>query len=667
MSTTPKTRRIATSPADTGVGVGGRYQCVLPVRKLTAPKNARDPGDRLTTVDRATPTPTVLSVRFDRSQLALGGIVVAQAIWLWILIGRGWFLQADFSNLADGLSRPLTWTYLREPLGGHFAPVLRLLYWLLDRIGLLDHSLTVAIRVLLQAASTILLYRVLRLLVGRTNLMLTVVGLYAFSPLLLAGLAWLASGLGLVLGQVFALLAIETHLRYGRTRDLRFAVATGVLLALATLSADQWIVVALTLPILSAAYVYQGTTRERLRSFVAHWRAWTLTLVPVGLAAVLAVLLSNTAGVGTVGIPAAYRLVRNEWLRSVGPSFVGGPWTWFGGSETYLPFLAPPDEALLLGQIVFVVLVVIGFQRNRWRSLAGWSLPIVTAISSVLLVGVGRYQASGLLIAITPRYSFQVMAPLAVGVVLALSRSPDAATATDHPNGPRQTERATRLLGLMTALVVAALSLMSAARFVHFWGANPARDYVAALTASARAAGPDVNIYDTPVPPGMISIVEPRHHVSDILHLAQVPARFDDPRSEPLVASSDGHLSRAGFLAAATAAGPPAPNCGSLIRGAGVWTINLSKPVSTQEWFLRIDLYQSAPSVISIEVLNAEGDVAVPVGGARVALSKLEAVNLRLPFFAPSAVRIRSDSPATNLCLVHIRVGGPFAVPGAVR
>ncbi len=82
---------------------------------------------------------------------------------------------------------------------------------------------------------------------------------------------------------------------------------------------------------------------------------------------------------------------------------------------------------------------------------------------------------------------------------------------------------------------------------------------------------------------------------------------------------------------------------------------------------MRIDLYQSAPSVIGIEVLNAAGEVVAPVGGARVALSKLEAVNLRLPLFAPSAVRIRSDSSATNLCLVHVRVGGPFAVPGAVR
>jgi hypothetical protein len=629
---------------------------LLPVRKLTAPKNARDPGDSLTTVDQATPTPAVVSVRFDRGQLVLGGIVVAQAIWLWILIGRGWFLQADFSNLADGMGRPLTWSYLREPLGGHFAPVLRLLYWLLDRIGPLDHSLTVGFRVVLQAASTILLYRVLRLLVGRSNLALAVIGLYAFSPLLLAGLAWLTSGLGLVLGQVFALLAIETHLRFGRTRDLRFAVATGVLLALATLSADQWIVIAFSLPILSAAYVYQGTIRERLRSFVAHWRAWTATLLPLGGVVALALTLGDSAGAHSLSATTTYRLVRDDWLKSVGPSLVGGHWRWFADQDTYLPFYAPSDAVVLLGQFAFVVLLLVGLQRTGWLALVGWSLPIVIVVANMCLVGTGRFETYGSLLAITPRYSFVVAAPLAIGVALSLCRPVAPANAASGLERPRY---------LIAAALVAAVglsSMYSGIRFTHYWAKNPSKAYVDALLASGRAAGSDLNIYDTALPPDIVSKVEPHHRIADVLRLGGLKATYEDPRSEPLVASTDGHLVKSVFVPASVGLGELKVNCGTYIHGTGTWTIPMSKPVPVAEWYLRFELYQRAASTISVELTDAAGSTIYPVQGTQVEIGgTLAAINLRLPASSPIAVKIRSTAASTSLCLVRTIIGGPFA------
>jgi len=611
-------------------------------------------GNRLTTVDQAMPTPAVLSVRFDRGQLVLGGIVVAQAIWLWILIGRGWFLQADFSNLADGVGRPLTWSYLREPLGGHFAPVLRLLYWLLDRIGLLDHSLTVGVRVVLQAASTILLYRVLRLLVGRSNLALAVIGLYAFSPLLLAGLAWLTSGLGLVLGQVFALLAIETHLRYGRTRDLRFALATGVLLALATLSADQWIVIALTLPILSAAYVYEGTTRERLRSFVAHWRAWTATLLPLGGVVALAMTLGDSAGAHSLSATTSYRLVRDDWLKSVGPSLVGGHWRWFADQDTYLPFYAPSDAVVLLGQFAFVVLLLVGIQRTGRQALVGWSLPIVTVVANMCLVGTGRFETYGSLLAITPRYSFVVAAPLAIGVTLSLCR-PVAPAASGL-------ERRRYLIAGALVAAVGLSSMYSSLRFTHYWAKNPSKAYVAALLASGRAAGSELNIYDTALPPNIVSRVEPHHRVADVLRLGGLKATYEDPRSEPLVASTDGHLVKAVFVPASVGLGDLKVSCGTYIHGAGTWTIPMSRPVPVAEWYLRFEVYQSAASTIYVELADGAGSVIYPVQGTQVKIDRtLAAINLRLPASSPIAVRVRSTSASTSLCLVRTIIGGPFA------
>jgi hypothetical protein len=621
--------------------------------------------ERHVTAVESARAPTSFTVRVDRTRVVLGAIVVGQAVWLAVIMSQGWYLQADLSNLADGLHQPLTWAYLREPLGGHFGPVMRLMYWSLDRLGALNYDLTIALRVLFQALSTILLYRILRLLAGRTGLVLTVVGLYAFSPVLLAGITWMTSGLALGLGQVLILSAVELHVRYHRSGKVKPALGAGLLIALAVLTADQWVVGVLMLPLLAVGYLYEGSARQRLRSFLQYWQEWMLTLLPLVVTVALAAALANSAGASLISVSSAYHLIRNEWLRAVGPSFVGGPWSWFGDPQTYVPFLAPPDEALLIGQIVFVVLVLLGYQRNGWRSLMGWSLPVTSTIATAILIGVGRYEASGLLIAITPRYSFQILVPLALGTALALSPNP-APEAALTPK-PTSADRARRVFGVIAVGLIAVMSVVSAVRFTDFWAANPGANYVANLKASVRAAGPTANVYDTPVPADIISVVEPHNHVSDVMRLAGLSARFDDPSSEPMVVTKDGHLARSVFVTGSTAAGILPPNCGTHIKGKGIWTVPLSRPVLPLEWYLRLELYQAKPSEIDVQVRNAKGAVASPTHGSHVSLRTLEALNLRLPAFAPSAVVIRTASASTDLCLVHIRVGAPFPVPGTTR
>ncbi|HEY3717744.1 MAG TPA: hypothetical protein VGL39_24720 [Jatrophihabitantaceae bacterium] len=612
----------------------------------------------MTAVDSAAArAPALVTVRFDRTRLALAGIVIVQAVWLWVLIGRGWYLQADFSNLTEGVGRPLTWSYLREPLGGHFAPLLRALYWLFDRMGALDYTLTIAVRVALQAGSTVLLYRVISRLTGATRLNLIIVGLYAASPLLLPGIAWLTSGLGLVLGQVFALWAVDMHLRNEEAPQLLLALKTGVLLVLMVLAADEWVVIALLLPILSVACVYTGPIRDRLREFLVRWRSWLLTLVPLAGAAVAMLVLGDKAGAHSLGFGTAYRLIRDEWLRAVAPSLIGGHWRWFT-PQTYLAFFAPNDATVLLGQLAFAVLLIIGFQRTGLRALVGWSIPAVVIVANMLLVGTGRYETYGRLLAITPRYSFVVAAPLAIGIAVSLA----PATGTRGIHLPELHRRAV-VVGLVVALT--ASSAYSSLRFSHYWAQNPSKRYVDSMLASARAAGARLNVYDTPLPPNIVSGVEPRHNVSDVLRLGGVKATYEDPRSEPLVVSADGHLTKSVFIPASVGLGNLKVSCGTYIHGPGVWTIPLSKAVAPASWYLRFELYQNAPSTITVDLVDAAGRVAYPVRGADVAIgSTLAALNLRLPVFAPVSVRVHSHSSATSLCLVRTVIGAPFPVGG---
>jgi hypothetical protein len=609
----------------------------------------------VTVVDSAAPpAPALVTVRVDRTRLALCAIVLAQSVWLWALIGRGWYLQADFSNLADGVGRSLSWSYLREPLGGHFGPVARFLYWLLDRMGALDYTLTVAIRIVLQAVSTVLLYRIITRLAGRTPINLVIVGLYAFSPLLLPGLAWLSSGLGLVLGQVFALWAIDIHLRNEQSPRALRALLAGLLLGLAVLTADEWVVAATLLPILSVGCIYTGTVPSRLRELARRWRVWLLTLVPLAAAAVWMLALGDKTGAHGLGFGDGYRLVRDEWLKAVAPSLVGGQWRWFAPSQTYLPFFAPSDATVLLGQLAFVVLLIIGLARTGLRALVGWSLPAVVILTNMVLVGTGRYETYGRLLAITPRYSFVVAAPLAIGVAVSLA---PAMTERVH-SIPERPQRA------IVALIIAALtasSIYSGLRFSHYWAQNPSKRYVDSMLASARSAGGHVNVYDTALPANIVSGVEPRHSVSDVLLLGGVDATYEDPRSEPLVVAADGRLAKAAFVPASIGLGKLKVNCGTYVHGSGVWSIPLSNAVATASWYLRFELYQNAPSTITVDLVDAQGRVAHPVRGGTVVIgSTLAALNLRLPVFSPVSVRVHSHSARTSLCLVRTMIGGPF-------
>ena len=624
----------------------------------------------------ATPTATVSTARpshatladravyLARKDKALVAIVGVQVIWLWWAFGRGWFLQADLSNLADGMGRQLNWSYLSTPLGGHFAPPGRLLYWLFDQVGRLNYPLTVTFRVGCQAVATVLLYRVLVMLVGRRPLVSGIVAIYAVNPLLLGGGAWLTSGVGLMLGQVFGLLTIAEFIRYEHSGLLRRAAFTGLLLALTVLTCDTFVVIALVPPLLAVFHLYVGPPAGRLGEFLRQWRGWLLIFVPLGGVLAALLTLGNAAGAAPLGWSDAYHLLRESWLKSLGPAWVGGPWRWYAGPNDFISYAMPPDWMVLLGQLGIAVTVVVGVQRLGMRSLSAWIMPAACSVVGILLVGYGRFSTYGTLLASTPRYLFELVALFAIAAALALA--PIAATEPALATIQRSTSAALqRWVGCVAFAAIVVMSLVSGARFSIRLGDSPVQDYVESLETNARTYGSDVNIYDAAVPPSVISSYEPSHRVSDVLRLAAVPARFDDPQSEPMVVTGDGHLAKALFVAAATAGRPIDSPCGNFVHGAGTWTFPLERAVAPNEWFLRLELYESAPSDISVEVVDATGAVARPIRGGTLHVGTLEVRNLPLPLFAPTAVRVHATQASTNLCLSRVAIGGPFAAGGS--
>jgi hypothetical protein len=608
-------------------------------------------------------------LRLDKFRLGLAAVVILSTAWSWYCIARGWYLQADFANLLDAHRASLSWHYLSSPLGGHFGPVGRLMYWLLDRLAPMSYDATVAVRLLMQALATALLYRVVLRISGRSTLALILTALFSVNPLLIVSLAWLSSGLTLPLAEILILLAIELHLRRGHVGSIRDALVAGALLAVAVLANDGAAVATLILPILSFGCLLDGSFVDRCRQAVRDWAGWLALALPVAISIGLALSFADDAGAQALTFSDAWHLINYDWTHALAPTLIGGPWRWYAGTSVYLPFTAPSDAVVVIGQVVAALVLVVAVQRFGWRVLNAVAVVGAVAIAEILFAGIGRYATYSNLIAITPRYSDFVPLAMAIGIAAVTAQTPETsahelpAAVTRLPSSTAarlETERSVLVGCLVGVLVIS--NMLSVARFADIWSTNPGRNYVGNLVRSARAVGPSVNVYDTPVRGDVLSGLEPEHYVSDLLALENVPANVDSPISDPLIVKPNGQLVHAAFVSAGNAKGPTKPQCGTYLSGAGTWKLTFDKPVNPGEWFLRLELYQAQPSVISIQVVNRDGTASAPVTGARISLTKLEELNLRMPVVAPVAVRITTMSASTSLCLTRVSVGAPFPV-----
>ena len=307
----------------------------------------------------------------DRHRTTVVSVLVAAGLWAWWAVSRGWFLQADLSNLADGMNERLDWAYLSRPLGGHFAPVARILYWLLGQIAPLDYGVGVVFRVALHVLASWLLYRLLVAMVGRRWIVVAATALWAFNPVVLAGTAWLASGIGAGLGQCFALLALERWVRWLRTRDLTHAAVAGGWFALTILTFDTYAALAPVPLLLTVTVFTRGGPGTRIMRLIRDWPAVLAWLLPPAAAVALQLALGNATGASTLSAHRALHLVEDAWTRMIAPSLVGGPLRWYEPTPGAIPFALTADWLRIASQIAIAVVVVAGVARLGWRSLAG--------------------------------------------------------------------------------------------------------------------------------------------------------------------------------------------------------------------------------------------------------------------------------------------------------
>lgn len=615
----------------------------------------------------------------DRFRLIVGAIVLCQLVWLGALMSRGWYYQADLANLAEATGKPLSWSYVSAPQGGHFGAPIRFVFWVLNRTAPLNYTLTIGLRLLGQAVATVLLARLLALLVGRRPIVLVTVTLYAFSPFLIQGTLWVSSAFGLIASQLLVLGALTNHVHYALSRQFSRALAVAACVLGAALLSEQAAVTVLALPILSLVFLSAGSAKHRLRETLSCWPEWLLIAVPV-LAYVVYYFtgFTGSGGYGAAAHPlsasSAARVVGIEWRHTIAPGLIGGPWRWFSARDNYLGIASPSPTTQALCLLAVIMLVLVSFRAQGWRALVAWSMPAVIAAVGIVIVAIGRYHVFGVLIAEQFEHAYYTAVPAALAVCLGLCRVDigsvrarlSGRTAEMAPiGGRRRRSRRGRLAiaSSVTALMVS--SIVSGLSYAQLWSRSPARDYVTNLERSLRAAGPNVPLYDTAVPTKIIPL-ESTHFVSDVVGLTRAHADFGYAAPAPRIVDGKGNIASARFYVQTDVDLSGPGFCLFPVQGATTVTRSLRAGQRPNDWYLQISYFEQHASVVRVSVIDKDGHERLPATGDREVLrSGPGGLHLLFRDSDPVAVQIQAGSPATNLCITAARIGFPYAVTKA--
>ncbi|GAB3899046.1 hypothetical protein GCM10029964_084410 [Kibdelosporangium lantanae] len=549
-------------------------------------------------------------------------------IHAWMALA-GYFGHDDFMVLYLAAQHgPFDPGYLFQDYNGHIEPGKFAVAWLVTALAPLNHVLAVLPLLAVQAAASILLWRVLTRIFGPPWTVLVPFAVYALCPLVLYPTLWWAYGMELLPLLLAMFGAINAHLTYLRTRATKHLVATLV-----------WTVAGMAFYEKAALF---GAVLFGITLLLGERVSWRIWLAHVGVLAGYAVLyislvtsrvestLPNTDSV----VDFARRAVVDTLL----PSLFGGPWT-DPGPGTSGTITTPPLGLRLAVVVLVAVVVAGGLRRAGKRAALAWLLLAAYLAVDLALVIVTRLPEIGPLIGTDPRYIADVV-PVAVlcGTFAYLGPGTRTGGGLSRPV----------VLTVVTLLGISAtFSFLQLAPGLRF---DRSRQYVATAQA-ALAASPSMVLYDVPVPPEiMVEWFGDNARSSRVIGLLPERPRFDQPTDEMYLLDANGSPRRiTGVRDPVVGRTGPLDKCGYPVGGQIV-TIPLSGRVAGRQ-LLRMEYYTTGAGPVRIalgdqvrEVNFSQGlhelYVVVTGEGDRLELNRTTAVD--------------------PICVVDVRIGSPL-------
>jgi hypothetical protein len=439
---------------------------------------------------------TLAGIRRHHVTLACLALILVSLIWKAAFLGHYSYRQDDFAVLDTSLKSHLSWGFLTHVDVGHLFPGVYLIAWLLARAALYNWLAGSVVVLAMLAAGSLAAWRLLRTLLGNRAAIMIPLTFYLLSPLAFATDSWWVTAIEAIPLQIALFMALDSHVRYVRTREFRYAIASAAWQFFGLFFFEKAVVIPVLLFAVTAGFLSKWRLLAGLRAtIVGLWKGWLLylgLLVAYGATALLATQSSGTQ-IAPSSAQSVYSYTTNLVLHDLLPGLLGGPWQWYNPANSPTAYSWPPQSMVWLS--LFAVLAVVGASilvRRRaaraWAILAGWV--VLADIVPVVVGRLGTWSSFAGIFGITTRYVTD--APAVVAIVVALAFWPVSGPEQD-PAGIRSRRREfftgqwkTVAIGLVAVFVVG--SVWSVQRYQTLTSTGMTVISNQAYIANARAA-----------------------------------------------------------------------------------------------------------------------------------------------------------------------------------
>jgi hypothetical protein len=307
-------------------------------------------------------------------------LIAVQLGWKAFLLSHFYFRQDDFQLMDHALSSGFGFRYLFTVGPEQLAPAGRAVTWLMVHVSVYDWRLAGIVTIVLLAAASLAMLRLLVLLFGNRAAILIPLTIFLFTPLTLPGLSfWTTTLLWLPL-QLTMILAISSHIRYVRSGSPAHAVAAAAWLGTGMLFDELSVLVPVLIAAVTAAYFGSGRWWEATREVLHRYRqAWAMYGAVAGGYLVLFLLALPTSVQQPTSPPGVSSVLTLAWtMLRIGfvPAATGGPWHWSAAGGGY-GYAAETPVLTEVSWVLAAVIVVASLQFRRhavraWAILAGW-------------------------------------------------------------------------------------------------------------------------------------------------------------------------------------------------------------------------------------------------------------------------------------------------------
>ena len=447
------------------------------------------------------------------------------------------FFADDFLYLQLARQGRITPAWFIVDNYGHFAPITRLEYLLLQRWFGLDYAVAALAPALFVAVIAMSLLWCASLMIGRRPLSLLIVAVTSTSILMMRTSLWFGSGIHVLGAAAASTLSIAGFVAFCRVRQRRALVVSLAALAAGLLIQER--------PLLTIGYLVLirymlrcGLTTPRLRlqrlrglfkQIVDDRWLWVPYVGVVGAYLMYRLLFfASHPQPGDLG--SAFVLIGSGLQRSFFPALIGR--TTSATSSWY-----PTSAFVGVAVCILIALAVRERIRQSWRI---WAFVVVTYAANMVILAVGR-QAVNDAVAQSRDLQYFVDALLCVpiAIIVGLGSLP---VKTVH-----RSTRGRRRNAISFAIVAIVIAVNTSLTWAHLIGHNPqtpARFYVGRSVSALKDQRDRYDLLRMKVPVGVIpSFIAPYNDQPSVMSLDPgIAGHIDTTAADKVVLSPQGAL-----------------------------------------------------------------------------------------------------------------------------